>query len=353
MAKSPLFGNFFAGNDTPYNNSNTLMSVGLGLLSGKTGNEQVGNAASNFVNERQMGKTFNKTIDLLKQQNPQLAEAVQAGMISPLDAYKTHLESQKPKNNFTTVGKNLYNYETGEWVSPPSSMQEGAEYGLNPVWGQNATGETVLGQLAKDGTFQQTKLPDGFQPTPGITNLDLGTSILSRNSKTGGVVAQTPKDLAGAEREKAGGKALGEVDSAYKSMTSKMPGLEMVVSKLDDLSNKATYTYGGQALDAAGKQLGMDPRESAVARAEYIATVDNQVLPLLRDTFGAQFTQKEGETLRLTLGDPNKSPAEKQAVLKAFIEQKRRDVEALGSQIGIQPNNGGMRTKSGVSWSVE
>jgi hypothetical protein len=87
-------------------------------------------------------------------------------------------------------------------------------------------------------------------------------------------------------------------------------------------------------LDIGRKQLGMDPRESAVARSEYISTVDNQVLPLLRDTFGAAFTQKEGDTLRATLGDPDKSPQEKKVVLRSFITQKQRDLAALATQSG-------------------
>ena len=60
-------------------------------------------------------------------------------------------------------------------------------------------------------------------------------------------------------------------------------------------------------------------------------------LPLLRDTFGAAFTVKEGETLRATLGDPNYSPAEKDAVLSAFIDQKNNKVMALKRQIGQNP----------------
>ena len=66
-----------------------------------------------------------------------------------------------------------------------------------------------------------------------------------------------------------------------------------------------------------------------------MAMVDNQVLPMLRDTFGAQFTVKEGETLRATLGDPDKTPAEKKAVLEAFIEQKIRNIEATAKQGGV------------------
>jgi hypothetical protein len=143
----------------------------------------------------------------------------------------------------------------------------------------------------------------------------------------------------------AAAKAEGEDHAAMESLGSKMAGLETVVGQLDELADKATYTYAGQAYDAIGKQMGLEPREAALARAEYIAMVDNQVLPLLRETFGAAFTQKEGETLRATLGNANASPSEKKAILRAFIEQKRRDMEALikrtgGDKQGQQPVNG-------------
>ena len=78
----------------------------------------------------------------------------------------------------------------------------------------------------------------------------------------------------------------------------------------------------------------MNPRESAIARKEYIAKVDNEVLPLLRQTFGAQFTQKEGESLKLTLGDPNATPEEKDAVLRSFIDAKRSQIETKNRRIG-------------------
>lgn len=136
---------------------------------------------------------------------------------------------------------------------------------------------------------------------------------------------------------KAIGTAQGEAKASLESMSAKMPGLETVVSELNDLADRATYTLAGQAWDMSAKQLGLGPSDAAIARAEYIAKVDNQVLPLLRDTFGAAFTVKEGETLRATLGDPDKSPQEKKAVLNAFIEQKKRDIEALSRQ--VKPSN--------------
>lgn len=134
------------------------------------------------------------------------------------------------------------------------------------------------------------------------------------------------------ELQRAEGRAQGavNVESARElvEMKRNMASLRVVVDQLYDLSNVATYTQAGQLRDIARRELGLSAGEGAIARAEYIAVVDNQVLPLLRQTFGAQFTEREGETLRRTLGDPNKSPEEKHAVLRAFIAQKERDLLA-------------------------
>lgn len=135
------------------------------------------------------------------------------------------------------------------------------------------------------------------------------------------------------------GKQQAETQESITSQTSKLPRLEKTVSELSDLGKKATYTKGGQLVNELRRQAGLEPTEGAIARAEYIAKVDNQILPLLKDTFGAQFTEREGQTLRSTLGNPDLSPKEKDAVLKSFIEQKRRDIKNLQSkyQISTQP----------------
>ncbi|ASR06919.1 hypothetical protein CHY08_07180 [Rhizobium leguminosarum bv. viciae] len=286
----------------------------------------------------------------------ELAQAVEAGALGPGDAYKLayqqKLEAEKPKNNFMSAGGAIYDTQSRQWITPPTGAG-GPEYGLNPVYGTDATGKTGIGQVSKDGTFHIVDT-GGFQPVGTTSNINLGTTVRT-NDKAGNLISSSPIDNAGAASDTKLGASVGEARATYNSMTSKMPGLEMVVKKLDDLSGKATYTAAGQMLDLGRKQLGMNPRDEAIARAEYISTVDNQVLPLLRDTFGAAFTQKEGETLRNTLGDPDKSPQEKQAVLRSFIEQKRRDVEALALQAGqaAPVPTGGSTTSTGVPWSIE
>ncbi|MFG6591286.1 glycoside hydrolase family 73 protein [Sulfitobacter sp. 1A12157] len=153
-----------------------------------------------------------------------------------------------------------------------------------------------------------------------------------------------------AERVKAAGAAQGKSDvessSELAEMERNLPGLMEVAGQLDKLADEATYTWAGQAYNEGRKQLGLSPTEGAKARTEYIAVVDNQVLPLLRQTFGAAFTAKEGDTLRATLGDPDKSPSEKKAVLNAFIEQKKRDVTARGGQVPSSAGAGGFEAFS-------
>lgn len=133
------------------------------------------------------------------------------------------------------------------------------------------------------------------------------------------------------------GKRIGEAQGTLTFLQANMPKLEEVTNKLSTLGKTATYTGAGRAVDAAQREMGMDVGPGGIARSEYIATVDNEILPLLRDTFGAAFTVAEGDRLRATLGDANKSPAEKDALLRAFIDQKKSQVTALQRQVG-QPN---------------
>lgn len=114
----------------------------------------------------------------------------------------------------------------------------------------------------------------------------------------------------------------------YNNMVSKMPELEATVGRLKELAPKATYTKIGNLRNVLKKELQGKSTEGGVAREEYDSIISNQVLPLMRDTFGAQFTEREGATLRATLGDVNKTDEEKIAALNAFINQKQKSIES-------------------------
>jgi hypothetical protein len=125
----------------------------------------------------------------------------------------------------------------------------------------------------------------------------------------------------------------GDVFNELSQATAALPGLSKAVDDLRELSKIATSTLGGKIFDAAVKQTGFGSTKGATAKAKFIAIVNNQVLPLLKPTFGAAFTVAEGESLKATMGDPEATTEEKMAQLDAFIEQKLRDIETKQAQL--------------------
>jgi hypothetical protein len=256
-----------------------------------------------------------------------------------MDTYKRKTETPKPTSD-------IINYEYG--LNNPGfkqTLDDGAEYGLQPIVTQEGPndpnpGKYHLYQAGKAGQPpKEIELPFGWTPKMQFLNQETQFAPVATQGTLppGQGPAPVPINNAQSAADTKAGAAVGDARADYASMSSKMPGLESVVKQLDDLSEKATYTLAGQALNMGRTQLGMDPSEGQVARTQYQSIVANQILPLLRDTFGAQFTAREGDTLMATLGDPDKTPQEKQAVLKSFIEQKRRDVEAKAVQGGMAP----------------
>lgn len=130
-------------------------------------------------------------------------------------------------------------------------------------------------------------------------------------------------------------KSRGETLTALQRSQAALPGLEEAVGDLRELAKIATSTFGGKLFDQAVKQTGFGATKGATARTKFIAIVNNQVLPLLRETFGAAFTAQEGESLKATMGDPDASPEEKMAQLDAFIAQKKRDIETKERELGM------------------
>lgn len=118
-----------------------------------------------------------------------------------------------------------------------------------------------------------------------------------------------------------------EVFTALNRAKAALPGITEVVGKLKELAPMVTSTFSGKVFDTAAKELGFGSTKGATSRAKFVSMVDNQVLPLLRDTFGAAFTAAEGDRLRDALADPDAAPDAKIAQLDAFIEQKFRDIE--------------------------
>jgi len=135
------------------------------------------------------------------------------------------------------------------------------------------------------------------------------------------------------KQAEADAKERGEVLTDLKRSEAALPGLLEVTGKLKDLAKVATVTTAGKVVDFLAKESGFGATKGATARAKFQAIIDNQVLPLLKPTFGAAFTVQEGESLKATLGDVNATAEEKSAQIDAFIEQKMRDIRTKQTQL--------------------
>lgn len=183
-------------------------------------------------------------------------------------------------------------------------------------------------------------------PAPGARTIPgYAGAVSSISGAKAGAEEQAKKDVqltmnpqiaSAEERAKPAAKALGEADAELNERIARQPQLNKAVQGLSALGQIATYTGTGQISNALLRQAGMDVPDAAIARTEYISRIDNEILPLLRQTFGAQFTEREGTSLKATLGDPNKSPQEKDAVLRSFIQTKMETANSLARQTGRQ-----------------
>lgn len=234
---------------------------------------------------------------------------------------------------------------------------------LNRQFQKQPAGLTEFESLTKGFTpgdkLKTRRIKAGLEPRAGVTSKD---ERIAGDSDLANRVAESQGGIAGAKagaaekaklniqrdikpqieaaislaRAKAKGK--GEAAVKLEETQAALPGLLEVVDRLKELSTQATYTTAGRLFNRTAKELGFGATQGATARASFIAIVDNQVLPLLKATFGAAFTVKEGETLKATMGDPDATPEEKMAQLDAFIEGKYREIETKARQTGQEVN---------------
>lgn len=209
--------------------------------------------------------------------------------------------------------------------------------GASKVWGD---AQRLV--LASQGTDHPLDLMTAY----GIAKSGIGQGMTYSN---GGIVpiqgAGTALETLSASKASGHeqGAALGKAKANLDDQIAMFPQIKTTVAKLHELGQKATYRHAGQTADAFWREVSGNATEGAKARTAYLAYVRDSLIPQLRQTFGAQFTENEGIRLETTLGDPNKSPKERDAALNAFLQEKFMSIQTGQRRVGapVSPDSEG------------
>jgi flagellar protein FlgJ len=333
----------FANGFQPWlrNNSDNLLSVGMGLLAGQTPQEQVGQAAANFANQR----TLNKTAQYLKSVDPELGAAIENKLISPADAYKLFyqrkLEAAKPKNNYMSAGGSIVNLDTGQWMTPPKapgSEDQETFYG-NPIPIQTPNG-IQYGQIGSKGSFKPIDIGNGNTFAPPTKTVDLGTSVAVMGP--GGAQTGTlQKDLAGAEEQKALGKGQGEATiTARTALPAAQQAATDVAEQVNRLKNDPDLASVLGPIDSRTPNFSAGSNRVQAYIDQLAGGAFLQARTLLKG--GGQITDFEGrkaEQAYIRLNQAQ-SPEDFKAALDDFNEAVQSGLAKLAAQSGGQSQGG-------------
>lgn len=325
------------------NNSNTLLQTGIGLLGGQNAQQQAAMGLQGFAQGRQQ----NKTLEFLRQVNPELAQGVESGTISPGDAYKLYyqqkLEAEKPKKpNLMGAGGAIYNADTGTWITPPQTADD------NKITGD------VNARISAAEQFGLTKDSPAYQ-----------SYVL-----TGKMPREDQAPLTATDK-----KAILEADEMVMVNQSAISALDQAMN----LSDSANSGWGAGTRAAVGNNLPdvmvpdfVSSPESSAATTNFDNAVIGQALTQLKAIFGGAPTEGERKIL-LDLQGASSMPKEvrkeilgrAKAMAEKRLEFNRQRAASLRGGDFYKPAGAGAgvpgpaqpqaprQTSTGVQWSVE
>ena len=212
-------------------------------------------------------------------------------------------------------------------MGPTSRQQEWAQFeGMPESTEQERKKKREYGQLVGIYTIKKDRV------TPDQLRDEERAKV---EGKIEGQINLEGELIAKVKQAEALAKAKGETFTDLAKLESALPFVLESVSELKSLAPIATNTVGGKVWDYAVKQSGFGSTEGANARTGFQSIVSNQILPLLKSTFGAAFTETEGAKLEATLGDVDATPEQKIIALDAYIAQQYRNIKSKKSEVDI------------------
>lgn len=287
--------------------------------------------ASRYKPQQKKGVDWASIADSLKSINTSfktndLASALESGDEEAINKAKAALD---PTGYARLLEQEAQRAEDRQWALEDDARKHQQALDLERVRTNNAIGLAKLkASLAASAGGQDTTamrninylISQGYSPQEAAA-LYYGGQNSTLNLATLGQKGQEALDKKTAEN-------YAEDLDSYNNLVSNLPALEQMVDELHVLGKNATYTKGGSLLNEFRKQTGMGARQAAKDLAAYEAKVNQNLLPLLKQTLGSAFTENDRKQLEKTLGDPTMHPDEKDVVLRSFLQNKRREIES-------------------------
>jgi hypothetical protein len=219
---------------------------------------------------------------------------------------------------------------------------------LQPVFATDAQGNTVMLQPGEDGTAVQTKMPEGVRIATGVDKIDAGTKFILIDKRTGQVVGEQPKDIAGAKREEVlGADQGGQIKDAPGAIRTAEQTLATIKGIQEHPGRDAWGALGATAaLPIIGNGI------PGTAGRDFVTRVDQLRGKAFLEAFeslkgGGAITGIEGETATKAIArlERTQTPAgfnqalsELEAIVKNGLERARRNQRPQGGQPSGQTN---------------
>lgn len=328
------------------NNSTALTNAGAGLLSGRTGPEQFALGAQGFAQGRQENKTKQW---IAQNAPPEIAQAVQAGVITPADGFKMLSESRTKKAPLQINGK-LVDPETYQVVADfsekkaPSYDFKTLPDGTYGNYDQTTGQFSPLGNAPKSDDFsvrQQQAQELGMSPQdPRYQSFIL----------TGKFPREDAQPLTATDK-----KAILEADEMVLATQGALP----LIDRALELNEKAYSGPTAGVRGMIGGNLGIGGGQETM---ELDNVVTSQALGQLKAIFGAAPTEGERRILLEIQGSVNQPPEVRKAIFERakvaaerrlnFYQQRANEMRGGEYYKPGGAANQGNRTATGATWSV-
>jgi hypothetical protein len=318
-------------------NSDALVQLGAGLLSGRTASEQLAGGLTGFAQGRKQQKIENTTLGWLNANNPEIGQLMQSGAISPAEAIKMayeqkqqSLKSEKP----LIMGDRILDPNTYDVIKDFSTPKAQPQ---DPYEARKAAAAQI-GLSPEDPRYQSYVL-------------------------TGKMPREDAQPLTAGDKN-----AILSADEAVQTNQSAIDALGQA-ERINDQANSG-YFAGGRA--ALGNNLpdflvpdAVSSPESSAATTEYDNLVMGSALTQLKSIFGGNPTEGERAILLDLQASSSKPPEVRKQILarakdlaQKRLEFNRQRASELRGGTYYQPQGGQGgapvgKTSNGLTFTVE